>query len=177
MIGKMEHMSLHALKEGINKDYYELIKLISKHIKEYSEYIKLKQHEPYSQTIAKQCEALADMAHTYVTNRINTYLPYLDELTDKEATGHDCATCSGRCDAQHSIKLLEFTASLNEIKKTFRQLKTSVLQEYKEHSRALKILIDEIILLDDIINELFCIEEEQLLPGIKSAQNNIHARS
>ncbi|MBS1687716.1 MAG: hypothetical protein JSS96_03265 [Bacteroidetes bacterium] len=170
-------MSLQALKERINKDYYELVKLISRHIREYTEYIKLKQHEAYGQTIAKQCEALASIAHNYVTDRINIYLPYLEELTDKEATGHDCATCSGRCDAQHSLKLLEFTASLNEIKQTFRQLKSAVLQEYKDHGRALKILIDEVTLLDDVINELFHVEETHLLPRIKSAQNNIHARS
>lgn len=176
-MNKIEHISLRTLKEQINRDYYELIKILSRHIKEYAEYIKRKQHVANSQVIANLCEELVCNVQNFINNRINTYLPYLDELTEKEATGHDCSNCSGRCDVQHSIKLLDFTASLNEIKNTFQQLKVSALKEYKEYNRDLKILIDEIMLLDASLNELFHIEEERLLPGIKSAQKNIHARS
>lgn len=176
-MNKIEHISLKTLKEQIHKDYYELIKILSRHIREYSEYIKHKQHIANSLVVANLCEELVSNVQNYINNRINTYLPYLDELTEKEATGHNCSNCSGRCDAQHSIKLLDFTASLNEIKSTFQHLKVSVLKEYKEYNRDLKILIDEIMLLDALLNELFHIEEDRLLPGIKSAQMNIHARS
>jgi len=177
IMDKIVYDSLRTLKERINKDYYELINILSRHIREYSEYIKRKQHEANSYVIANLCEELTSHVQDYINSRVNTYLPYIDELTEKELSGHNCNNCSEICNVQHSVKLLDFRTSLSKVKSTFQQLKVNVLKEYKEYSRDLKILIDEIMLLDALLNELFHIEEEHLLPGIMNAQTNIHARN
>ncbi len=112
----------------------------------------------------------------FVETRKAVFLPYIDELYNKSATGHNCATCSGRCEVQHGIKILELNSSVEQLRNVAAGLKTSLPSLNNTAFKGeLKILHNEIELLHNIINELLYLESEVLIPKIKEAQNSIHA--
>lgn len=114
--------------------------------------------------------------NNFIETRRVVFLPYVDELYNKHATGHNCSTCSGRCEVQHGMKLLELNSSLDNLRTISAELKTSLPQlNNTAYKGELKVLHNEIELLHNIINELLYLESEVLIPKIKEAQNSINA--
>lgn len=112
----------------------------------------------------------------FIETRKAVFLPYIDELYFKRTTGHNCSTCSGRCEVQHGMKLMELNSSVDQLRTIAAGLKTSLPQlTTTAYKGELKILHNEIELLHNIINELLYLESEVLIPKIKEAQNSINA--
>lgn len=115
----------------------------------------------------------------FLVQRIEVFLPYLHELTEKSATGHDCANCSGKCDMQHTLKLMEFTDSLRKMQNISSDITREfmALNSCKEGSDdALAWLINEVQLMGNLLDELLE-KEDTLIPNIQYAQKNINAHS
>eukprot|EP01012_Entosiphon_sulcatum_P032011 TRINITY_DN40748_c0_g1_i1.p1 TRINITY_DN40748_c0_g1~~TRINITY_DN40748_c0_g1_i1.p1 ORF type:complete len:179 (+),score=21.79 TRINITY_DN40748_c0_g1_i1:73-537(+) len=112
----------------------------------------------------------------FIETRQTVFLPYIDELFNKSATGHNCSTCSGRCEVQHGIKLLELNTTLEQLRSIAADLKTTLPSlANTAYKGELKILHNEVELLHNVINELLYLESEVLIPKIKEAQNSINA--
>lgn len=157
-------------------EYYEplerLCDNINSHIEQFENRSPFLEHINYSTSLAGETKG-------FVEQRKLVFVPYLYELSEKSATGHDCANCSGGCDMQHTLKLMEFTDSLRKMQSTLAYIQREfvALERYKESSdAALTWLRSEVNTLGDLLDELLE-KEDALIPDIQYAQKNINAHS
>ena len=171
-----QDVSLQELITKINREYYEFICQLATRTSEHSSYLKLMLLEESQYAYISFGDQLIDAVNKYLSHRKNILLPYIQELSGKAATGHNCSTCSGRCEVQHGAKLIDFVVSLQDAKSVIQQLQVSMAKHPSEDNE-LRILTSEIALLGNLLKELFVIEEDILLAKMKNAQKSINATS
>lgn len=142
---------------------------------------KIKQLEPAESPLqyVLLCEQVLAEARTYISNRQLVYLPYVEKLSEKEATQHNCAQCSGNCKLEHDAHVMELNATNDLIRKTLDRLKMTTLPLYSEtiYPDEFRILRTQMTLLDNHLSELVFLESNYLIPKIRVAQKNINALS
>lgn len=159
----------------INEEYYDKIIDISDNTREYLNHIS----GLFDVTLYQLHYADAEKElKQFVQLRKDVYVPYVFELFDKSANGHNCSQCSGRCDVQHSLKNYEFNSSLQHIKQVASHIKTGLpMLANAPFDGKLKVLHNEVNLLYNMLIDLWSIERNILLPKIEEAQKKINARS
>ncbi|MDR3679963.1 MAG: hypothetical protein P4L41_08350 [Flavipsychrobacter sp.] len=169
-------MPIAELTDRLNDDYYNPIEVLARHVHLYCDHLRTllpAASLPYIML----CDEFTVACRKYINYRREVFMPYLSELTEKDLSGHDCQNCSGSCDVQHNMKLVEFTVSIKDIDKTLEKTLKMQLHKDAEHVKEFKLLHYKIVFLESIMEEIMCVEEEVLIPKIKEAQKNIHAVS
>ena len=172
-----DNTPLEELAEKLHTDYYKLIRILSTQIKERCEYLRAREMPQSSYTYLSHCDDLTNEVKKYLDYRFDVLTDYVKELANKSATGHDCGNCSGKCDVHHSAKLFEFLGTIQDVKEILKRIRTTVVLRYRITHTELEVVYNEITLLDNILHELFLIEEASLLPKIKLAQKTINVVS
>lgn len=167
--------SLRELMEDIHTGYYKTISALCNNILALS--IEIKGFGlPYDNGYAALSERIVAETANYIDLRTTVFLPYINMLAQKDADGHNCSACSGRCELQHSENLIDFSMQLQQFKDKINDLVKASSKIYKRDEHySLKPLHNKITLLYNIITELLYIEEDALLPKIAGAQRNIYA--
>ena len=113
-----------------------------------------------------------------ISHRRESIIPYLEELTGKVVTGHDCANCSAGCTIKHASKIPEIEVSQSRIKDLFERLTHLALPLYADdsHSEAYRMLRTDMQMIQAAVTEMFFIEESILIPKILFEQKTIHVR-
>lgn len=116
---------------------------------------------------------------TFIDDRRTIHLPYIQELAGKSTSGHDCMHCSGRCDMQHTVKMLELVSSLKKIESTVSYMQSELEAIYKneELKGSLRWLSNAMEGVIDRLLNTFQYEDVTVIPRIKAAQKNINAHS
>jgi hypothetical protein len=168
-------MPLADLIDKVNEIYYEPIEMLARHINQYCEHLRsnylLEGHLPY----ISLCDELVIVAKKLVNHRRGVFIPYLNELAEKDIAGHDCSTCSGRCNVQHGSKLVDFTISIQEVREAIDHLPIDDMNIDSGHNTALKSLHYKATLLESLIKDVLLVEGDMLHSRIKDAQKSIHA--
>lgn len=155
--------NLGSYAKYLNNDYYTVISGFTDqiHIVDHT----LQQLEDHGEALKTFIIAVKK----YLEHRTYVLLPYINELAEKQDGGHNCATCSGKCNVQHTAALLDFNVSLLSIKDALYMLK-SVISIYESNG-----VIHSLTALTDIVGQVLQLEEDVLQPMIKTAQSHINA--
>jgi hypothetical protein len=163
--------NIYELAEKLNVDYQEPIEALA-HL------VKTTLTEDYPAEYQDEVYALMDKLKDFVSFSRSTVI-YTQELHRKNISGHDCRTCSGACNIDHSIKLTELQKYATVIKRLVLQvheLSAGIPLEIKNRPSYVKHKYG-VLLLDKTLCELFFLEEVFLVPALRRAQKNIYARS
>lgn len=175
LFSQYQELSLFDFANKLTTNYYEVLYEISVHVKSSCHDLSVKRLPQESMLYIALCTRLANEIEQYIQHRKEILTPYLRELTEKDNTGHNCRNCSGRCDVQHTAKLIDYTVSIEEMKKTLYHIHTVILKEDRVMDDELKALHHLVGRLENILEEVLLLEEKKLLPKIRQIQTKIHA--
>ncbi len=176
---QLRTFNLLQLSEVLNKVYYiELVDLCNNAKKSAAELNELEDHQTTSQYILL-CNKIINQVTEMMHIRNDVFIPYYKELHEKNSTNHNCANCSGKCDMQHSMRLVELKESHVAGNDILHQLQMVALPLYSEtiYPNAYRILRNQMVLIENTLTELFMVEETYLIPLIVEAQKKIYAVS
>ncbi len=113
-----------------------------------------------------------------LTHRREVIIPYIQELTEKEANGHNCVHCSGRCEIQHKTKIIELNLSLAKISDQYASYLDQINKfPYLHEKEAFRFITTTQLFLSEYLVQLIAAERQYLIPGIEAAQKKINAYS
>ena len=167
---------MQEVAERLTHDYYDLLDALCANVDSHTrEMLGHALDEEY----IRHSNYLVEEVRGFVNERRNVYIPYVFELAEKKATGHNCSTCSGRCDMHHSLRLHELSASQKKIYDIANKTLALLVEQINHlpHASQVVALRNEATLLRNKISQLVDYEELFLVPGIKEAQKNINAHS
>lgn len=172
--------ALKPLVERVDRSYYNVINTLCETAKKQARKLQeLEVHQSTSQYITL-CNRILDEIQRYVKNKKDHFLPYMNELFEKQETGHDCRNCTGTgsCDMQHNLQLMELKESHAQIKDILYRLQMVALPLYSEtiYPDVYRILRSHMALIENSLTELFSVEETLLIPKVSEAQKTINAR-
>ena len=160
---------------ALDTDYYTLLEELCKKATSLS----LKHPTDYESTeiYTNLCMGIIQQIKQIVEERKAVIVPYMNELSEKSSSGHDCQNCSGGCKVNHSFHLKQLEDSHYNIREMLHRLQKLALPLYSEeqYSNAYKLLRNEMLLIDTTISEMFFIEESLLIPKMFDAKNIINA--
>lgn len=168
------NLDLVDLAEKISMDFNESIIALCHSLENYTG--KLNFDNRYNEYIVL-CEALIIKVKEYIDIQENRLSEYVQELSEKNNTGHNCLHCSGKCHVQHKMQLANATYLSREIKRLLADgfeifpIPDNIQDENFKQQRL------SFMLLDKTITELFYVHESYLMPAILEAQININALS
>ena len=178
VLAEYNSAGLLSLINRIEKEYYEVIeKLCNGAIDNTEKIKKLEINLDLASDYLKVCSKLTREISHYITTRRTYFIPYIQELQEKERENHNCSTCSGKCSAQHELKLVELKNSHQGIKETLKELRKMVLPVHSDklYPIAYRVLSSQMVLLENSLNELFFLEETYLIPRVMLAQKKMNA--
>lgn len=122
---------------------------------------------------------LVGQVRQYIRLRRHALLPYIQELLEKEETGHDCRSCSSSCSIRHTAQLIDIKEAHTKIKETLYRLQTVsiAISGTSDTDSIYRSLKTGIMQLDTALTESFYLEETSLIPKIMEAQKAIHAHN
>jgi iron-sulfur cluster repair protein YtfE (RIC family) len=167
---------LADLAKLLLENYYIPAITFSAGVSRLTSFLNKEVHPKEAELLITLCVRLAEETDTLMQERKNVLVPYLKQLQQKALEGHDCATCSGKCSIQHQMHLFQIQKSHHKIKELLYHIQQLAvhLSLSEEPMNHFKFLLDEIKYIDDVVTELFFIEEAIVIPKIKDAQNAIH---
>lgn len=175
---KYYHSDLSTNAVSLAKDYYSVIEHLCE--KAELEIMKLDmdtiQHDiiHYAQRVNDFIDELRRHIHFYK----ETFSDYLLSLHEKGATNHNCSQCSGRCEVQHTVVLMEFNTSVKCVEEIRHRIQSDMMLLYnKILKETASNLHYTIIMLNNVVKELSSIEKNILIPKIKEIQKKIHVRA
>ncbi|MBS1614842.1 MAG: hypothetical protein JST06_01845 [Bacteroidetes bacterium] len=124
------------------------------------------------------CANLNTQLGQYMRLRRLVILPYFEELKQKEEEGHDCRSCGGRCEMQHSrhvMDIQEAHASLHELAEHLHPFNLSLPASSLTGTELLRDFRATVIKVEELLTEILFIEESALVPLIKELQRKIWA--
>jgi hypothetical protein len=178
-IKQYDRLSLQELSEKLNLNYYDIITDMSHVAMQKLEELKAKDIHQCTSQYTELCSKALEHIARYLHHRKQELLPYLNELHDKDITGHNCSACTGGCDIRHHAYLAELQQSHKDVCQLLYQLQTAALPLYSElpPPGIYRSLRDEMLLIDTIMKELFHMEEANLIPKMLQSQKKINAGS
>jgi hypothetical protein len=174
---ELNNTKLSDLTSYITKEYYESAYINGKQAIGRINHLKQTDDNVGGSEILHRYEQIVGEMQKFNTQRLVYFVPYLKELVDKNEEGHNCSTCSGKCDMHHTARLLDFNLSLEEIKNATYRERDLLTNGYNGVHVALQQVHQDIKNLNEILSKLFIIEQTTLLPKIKEAQKKINATS
>lgn len=172
-------LSLQELSEKLNLNYYDIIADMNRHAVQKLAELKAQDIHQCTSQYTQLCSVALERITKYLHHRKQELVPYLNELHEKDVTGHNCGTCKGGCDIRHHAYLLELQQSHKDICQILYQLQAAALPLYSElpPQGIYRSLRDEMLLIDTIMKELFHMEEANLIPKMLQSQKKINAGS
>lgn len=171
-----KNMSLQAVAGQLQDDYYGVIPILCKHAREHAKYLQSKTIDQKLMYVVEHTLQWIGVIEDFIGHRNTLVKPYINELADKDSGGHNCQLCSGRCEMQHTAKVMEITTSLIHIKEQHRLFVDELPELLKGvHPQDVKCLNNTSMLLCNYLDELLRLEADILVPRIKDAQKNINA--
>ena len=167
---------MQELAERLSRDYYDLLEILSGNVDAHTS--ELLNQQIFTEYV-RHSKYLVEEVRGFVNERREVYIPYVFDLEAKNTTGHNCSTCSGRCDMQHSFKLAELETSQKKIYDIANRVLALLAEKAGKEANAEKLIIlrNEAALLRNKISQLIEHEEIFLIPRIREAQKNINAHS
>lgn len=171
------HLSLKELASRLSDDYYQMLSILLPKASEKLNEIKSTEIDGSIINYTDACETLISAVGHHVAHFTNSLLPYLDELHEKNTTGHNCSTCSGQCDMGHSSQLMILTEAHLQITSLLYNVQkySSPFYVYSHYPPVYQSLRNEMLVIDDLLKELFSVEETHLISRIITSQRNINA--
>lgn len=171
--------TLSGLTEKLDNQYYSQLERLLQGAEEYARRLEETDvHNTFPQYI-DACRKLFYELSAFLQHRQYILVPYIRELVEKHAQGHDCSTCAGACNAGHATRISEIQASHIRMKELLYNIDELTLQcnnppvacpvEYS-------ILKTEMVLINTSLSELFYAEEMHLLKKILEEQQSIRIR-
>lgn len=166
------------LSEVINETSVRYYALLDKLCDNINTCLEISENKLHVTELISHSSSLATEVRLFVEERKNVYIPYLQELSEKSRTGHDCANCSGNCDMQHTLRLIEFAASLKKVQNTSAYIQQEFDALYNEEMDSIVLWLKNAADLMVILLDALSVQEESsLIPAIQYAQKNINAHS
>ena len=173
------HEALERLMSYLEKEYYTRIEAHCSTAAGYiSELLGTDTHQTTS-LYTSLSEKLIGQVGQYIRLRRHALMPYIQELLEKEESGHDCRSCSSSCTIRHTAQISgirEAHAKMRETLGGLRSVASPMLEGLAEGS-VRHNLNAEMTKLDTVLTALFHGEESLLIPKILEAQGAIHAHS
>lgn len=125
------------------------------------------------------CISVLREVQTFVDDRKNRFVPYINSLSDKVENNHDCSSCSGGCKFNHDVHLLELAATAKQMKELLNRLQMATLPLYIDaiYPDSYRLLRGFMSLLETNLSELLFLENTHLIPKVKEAQTKINVGS
>lgn len=177
LFSRYRSCNLDELVERLDNDYYKTIQALCVNVTTLAD--RLMQESSHASTVLYSSMALklTHKINNVILARKKELLPYILELHTKKAEGHDCSNCSGICHVGHAERLMDLRESHQAIKEHQKQLETESLPMYADivYPSTYKILRNEMTVMDNMLTEVFYIEESHLIPKVFEAQKAINA--
>lgn len=166
----------HFVEMLTGKIYKSIEQLCESAMQQANKLDKLELHQSTSQ-YTTLCNNLINDVRLCINERREKYMPYINSLSEKVATNHDCTGCSGSCKLNHDIHLIELKATHSNIKGILYRLQMATLPLYTEtiYPDAYRVLRNQMALIENSLTELFFLEEKYLIPKVAEAQKIINA--
>jgi gas vesicle protein len=125
------------------------------------------------------CQKIIGEIKTHIAERKQKFIPYIQTLTEKVATNHNCSACTGNCKLNHDMQLFELKGSHMAVRSLLNRLQMVSLPLYSEtiYPDSYRILRNHMALIENHIAELLLLEEKYLIPKVAAAQKQINAGS
>lgn len=173
------HQSLLQVAEKLHVDYYSVLNAIVKAAGDKLAELKQIDVQRYTAQYTQACEAVLCCIQQYLHDRKDVLIPYVKELHQKDAGGHNCSSCSGSCDMGHLSHFAALRESHKKLTEMLHDLQMSTIPLYSNigFPAVYVTLRCEMQLLDAIVRELIYMEEAHLMPGIVKSQKKINAHN
>ena len=158
-------------------DYYDILTALSGDVLNQLS-APVEQVQPLYSDQLYHCLMLAGELAAFIAERKQLYMPYFIELSEKNATGHDCSTCSGRCDMQHTAKMIELEISLEKLRNTIDYVDGEIANLLNAQAAGDMIRLQSLMRqMTGLAKELIGLETKSLVPKLKEAQMKINAHT
>jgi hypothetical protein len=176
---KYKLAELLPLAESLNADYYSVIEILCNTAKKHASRLKNMEPQQTTSQYTLFCIQLLEEIQAFLGPRRQDLLSYMEKLSEKKSTGHDCRTCKNGCALQHDLKLAELKDTHTHLKDILYRLHMVSLPLYSEtiYPDAYRVLRNQMALIENSLTELYFLEEAYLIPRIAEAQKNIYASS
>ncbi len=172
---------LKLLTERLNKSYYNAIIDLCKAAQKYALRLKELEVQQATSQYISLCSSLIEEIQSYINNKIEVLIPYVQSLYEKKEEGHDCKNCtgSGGCSMQHELQLNDLKQSQSQLKDILNRIQMVALPLYSEtiYPDVYRLLRNHMALIENTLNELYSVEETRLIPRIIEAQKTINVRN
>lgn len=174
-----ENLPLSQLADKLNINFYAIIEALCLNARNQLANLKMLDIHKVTAPYTKLCEELLNKISAHLEYRRNALLAYINDLGNKADSSHDCSTCSGRCDMEHASHVMQLKESHQDVFNAIYRLKAIEMPLYVNapYNSVYRILCNEMMLIDEMIAELFYLEEQGLIPGILESQKKINAGS
>jgi hypothetical protein len=159
---------LQSLTAKIDSEYYEVIEQLNARIGK-----ALTAAGSAVGTYFDLCNELSLAIGSVVDERRSVLVPYLVQLQEKKADGHNCSTCSGVCKVQHSVYIATLINSHAQIRNIIDGI-SSQRDIHDVPGQSDTVTLFEFVITNMIL-DLFDVEEKELIPEIIKAQKAINA--
>ncbi len=168
--------SLIDIAESLHVNYYDILIAMILRASEMLENLKRLDIHGTAHQYTKTCTDVLKKIQVCMNDRKQALLPYISDLYNKDAAGHNCGICSGACDIGHQFHLMQLHESHKELTKMLFELQYSALPLYSNigYPEIYRELRNEMYLVDTIVKELFFLEESNLVPKILESQKKIN---
>lgn len=169
--------SLIDMADSLDKNYYDALISLNNSMMQQVALIKNIDVHNDATIIIESCKYLSNELTDYIRLRKLEFVPYIQELSHKKDENHDCANCSGSCSVRHADKLLHLQESHNKIKSSLYKIQNAFLHVSGavHYPDVIRILHNQVILIESTITEIFFLEETYLKPRVLEAQRSINA--
>lgn len=124
------------------------------------------------------CEQIITEVMDIVELKKKNFLPYLYQLGEKQQHAHDCSTCSGKCNMEHSMQLHYMHASNKKVESILHRLEAEGTPMHNiDYPNLYGTLRKQMAILENRLRELYQYEEATVIPAVINAQQKIKAHS
>jgi len=174
-----QNLPLSQLADKLNINFYVVIEALCLKARNQLANLKMLDIHRVTASYTELCEELLNKISAHLEYRRKALLVYINDLGNKADNSHDCSTCSGRCDMEHASHVMQLKESHQDIFNAIHRLRAVVMPLYMNapYNSVYRMLCNEMMLIDEMIAELFYLEEHGLIPGILESQKKINAGS
>jgi len=174
-----DKIELPQFAEKLRDECYNSISKLCENAKKQAHKLDSLELQQSTSQYTSLCNKITDEIEQYLLDRNEKYIPYIQQLSEKATTQHNCSNCTGNCKLNHDVQLIELKASHTGIKNILYRLQMVTLPLYSEtiYPDAYRILRNQMALIESNLTELYFLEENFLIPKIIEAQKIINAGS
>jgi len=134
----------------------------------------LQDTEPYTML----CVNFTKQLRQYQEQKLDTIVPYLISLSDKQQNNHDCGNCSHNCQINHGMQVAFLKESHEFAKVQLLRLNNLAvpLETKNVNDELYHALRDKMFLIERYLLESRFLEETILIPQVVSAQQAINVQ-